>query len=61
MDYFKLIGVFVLVIVSYTLLAGGVGPPPNPIGVPLDGGFSIVLIASGAYIGYKALKNNEEE
>ncbi|MEX0811436.1 MAG: hypothetical protein WD048_04405 [Chitinophagales bacterium] len=43
------------------LMAGGVGPPPNPMGVPLDGGVSVILLAAGAYIGYRALKKDDEK
>jgi hypothetical protein len=44
-----------------TVLAGGVGPPPQPLQVPLDGGASAMLLAAGAYIGYRALKKNGEK
>lgn len=54
--------VTILLVVSCgTLLAGGVGPPPNPMSVPLDGGVSAILIAAGSYIGYKAIKNEDKE
>ena len=43
-----------------SVLAGGVGPPPNPMAVPLDGGVSAILLAAGAYIGYRALKGKED-
>ena len=42
------------------VLAGGVGPPPNPLGIPLDGGLSALLVIAGGYIGYKALKNDDD-
>jgi hypothetical protein len=44
-----------------SILAGGVGPPPSPMAVPLDGGASAILLASGAYIGYRALKKKEDD
>lgn len=47
--------IFVLIASIGTALAGGTPPPPDPMSVPLDGGASAILLASGAYIGYRAL------